>query len=46
MSKSSLKVIALLSLVYPYLDIEQEEIHKALFIKQETEWIEWLYFFS
>ena len=40
MSESSLRVIVLLSLVYPYyfeLDIEQNEIRKALLIKQETE---------
>ena len=31
------------SLVYPdfELEIEQDEIRKALLIKQETEWIEW-----
>ena len=43
MSESSLRVIVLLSLVYPYFkhDIEQDEICKAsLIIKQETEWIE------
>ena len=42
MSESSLRVIVLPSLVYPYfeLDIEQNEIRKALLIKQETEWIE------
>ena len=44
MSESSLRVIVLQSLVYPYfeLDIEQDEISKAFLIKQETdEWIEW-----
>ena len=43
MSESSLRVIVLQSLVYPYfqLDIKQDEISKALLIKQETEWIEW-----
>ena len=43
MSESSLRVIVLPSLVYPYfeLDNEQDEIRKALLIKQETEWIEW-----
>ena len=44
MSAASLRLIVLISLVYPYfkLDIEQDEIHKALLIiKQETEWIEW-----
>ena len=43
MTESSLRVIVLRSLVYPYfeLDIEQEEICKALLIKQKTEWIEW-----
>ena len=42
MSEYSLRVIVLPSLVYPYfeLDIEQNEIRKALLIKQETEWIE------
>ena len=32
------------SLVYPSLelDIEQDEIHQALLIKQETEWIEYV----
>ena len=44
MRESSLRVIVLPSLVYPYfeLDIEQDEIRKALLIKNETEWIEWL----
>ena len=39
MSESSLKVIVLPSLVYPYyeLDIEQDEIRKSLLIKKETE---------
>ena len=43
MSESSLRVIVLPSLVYPYfkLDNKQDEIRKALLIKQETEWIEW-----
>ena len=38
MSESSLKVIVLPSLVYPYyeLDIEQDEIRKSLLIKKET----------
>ena len=42
MLEYSLRVIVLPSLVYPYfeLDIEQNEIRKALLIKQETEWIE------
>ena len=33
---------AAIVIVYPYfkLDIEQDEIHKALKIKQETKWIE------
>ena len=43
-SESSLRVIALPSLVYPYfeLDIKQakDEMRKALLIKQGTEWIE------
>ena len=45
MSESSLReLIVLPFLVYPYfeLDNEQDEIHKTLLIKQETEWIEWL----
>ena len=39
MSAASLRVIVLISLVYPYFkfDIEQDEVHKALKIKQETE---------
>ena len=43
MSEPLLWVVVLLSLVYPSLelDIEQDEIRKALLIKQETEWIEW-----
>jgi len=43
MSESSLIVIVLSSLVYPYfkLDVEQDEIRQALLIKQESEWIEW-----
>ena len=43
MSESSLRVIVLPLLVYPHfqLGIEQDEIRKALLIKQETEWIEW-----
>ena len=43
MSESSLRVIVLPSFVLPYfkLGIEQDEILKALLIKQETEWIEW-----
>ena len=47
MSESLLRVIALPSVVYSYLklDIEQNEIHIALLIKQETEWIEWFCFF-
>ena len=38
MSESLLRVIVLPLLVYPYfeLDNEQDEIHKALLIKQET----------
>ena len=41
MSESSIKVIVLPSLVYPYfkLDIEQGEIHIALKIKRETKWM-------
>ena len=45
MSESLLReLIVLPLLVYPYfeLDNEQYEIHKALLIKQQTEWIEWL----
>ena len=40
MSESSLIVIVLPSLVYPYFkhDIEQDEIRQALLVKQETEW--------
>ena len=36
MSECSLRVIVLLSLVYPYskLDIEQDEIHKAWFVNR------------
>ena len=43
MSESSLIVIVLSSLVYPYfkLDVEQDKIRQALLIKQESEWIEW-----
>ena len=43
MPESSLIVIVLPSLVYPCfkLNIEQGEIHRALLIKQESEWIEW-----
>ena len=43
MSESSVIVIVLPSLVYPYfkLEIEQDETCKPLIIKQETEWIEW-----
>ena len=43
MSEYSLRVIVLPSLVYPYfeLDIEQNEIRKALLIKQETKRNEW-----
>ena len=39
MSEPSLWVVVLLSLVYPSfeLDIEQDEIRKALLTKQETE---------
>ena len=42
MSESSLRVIVLPSFVLPYfkLGIEQDEILKALLIKQEAEWIE------
>ena len=41
MSQSSLKVIMLPSLAYPYLElnIEQDTIRKTLLIKQETEYI-------
>ena len=48
MSESSLRVIVLPLLVYPYfkLDIERDKIRKALLIKQETEWIEWFCSFS
>ena len=48
MSESSLRVIVLLSLVYPYfeLEIEQDEIiMQNLVIKQETEWIKWFHSF-
>ena len=33
--------------VYPYfeLDIEQDEVRKALLIEQETEWIGWFFSF-
>ena len=43
MSESSVIVIVLPSLVYPYfkLGIEQDEIYKPLLIRQESEWIEW-----
>ena len=43
MSESSLRVITLPSLGYPSfkLDIEQDDICKALFIGQVTEWVEW-----
>ena len=43
MSESSLRVIVLPSFVLPYfkLGIEQDEILKALLIKQEAEWVEW-----
>ena len=43
MLETSLSLIVVLSLVYPYfkLDIEQEKICKALLIKQEIKWIEW-----
>ena len=43
MSKSSLRDIVLPSLGYPYfkLDIEQDEIRKALLIKLEPVWTEW-----
>ena len=36
-------IIVLPSLVYLYfkLDIENDEIRKALLVKQGTEWIEW-----
>ena len=39
MSESSFRVIVLPSLVYRYfeLDVEQDEVCKALLIKQETE---------
>jgi len=39
MSESSPRAILLPSLAYPYfeLDIEQDEIQKALLIKQKTE---------
>ena len=38
MSESSLRIIVLPSLVYPYfeLEIEKDEIPKALLIEQET----------
>ena len=38
-----LLIVVFLSFVYPCfkIDIEQDEISKALLIKQETEWIEW-----
>ena len=43
MPESSLIVIVLPLLVYPCfkLNIKQDEIHRALLIKQETGWIEW-----
>ena len=39
MSESSVRVILLPSLVYPYFerDIEQDEIRNVLLIRQETE---------
>ena len=40
----SLLIVVFLSFIYPQcfkIDIEQDEISKALLIKQETEWIEW-----
>ena len=42
MSESSLRVIALPSLGYPYfkLDIEQDDKHKTLLIRQGTERVE------
>ena len=42
MSESSLRVIVLPSFILPYfkLGIKQDEIHKALLSKQETELIE------
>ena len=43
-SDSSLKVIVLPSLVYPYFELDiiqaKDEMRKALLIKQGTEWIE------
>ena len=43
MLEFSLSVIVLPSSAYPYFEpyIEQDEMRKALLIKQETEWIEW-----
>jgi len=44
MSESLLGIIVLLSLVYPFFelqDIEQDEVRKPWLIKQETKWIEW-----
>ena len=40
MSQSSLRFIVLPSIVYLFFehDIEQDEISKALLVKQETEW--------
>ena len=48
MLQTSLSLIVVSSLVYPYfkLDIEQEKICKALLIKQEIKWIEWFSFIS
>ena len=48
MLETSLSLIVVPSLVYPYfkLHIEQEKICKALLIKQEIEWIEWFSFIS
>ena len=48
MSESSLRIIVLPLLVYPYFElvIGQDEIPKTLFFKQETEWIEWLFNFA
>ena len=47
MSESSLRVIMLPSLVYPYFehDNEHDEIREASLIKEETEWIKWIFSF-
>ena len=46
MSESSLRVIVLPSLVYPYFehDIEQDEIMQSL-VKQARSWMNWMILF-